>query len=134
MALNHVSIMGRIVNDIEVKSTPSGVSVTTFTLAVDSDFKGADGEKQTYWIDCVAWRQTAEFLGKYFGKGRMIAASGKLQTRTWQDKEGKNRKAVEVVADNVYFADSKQKENNGNSFGSFDTNGFEEISDDDCPF
>lgn len=140
MALNHVSIMGRLTSDIEVKSTPSGVSVTQFTLAVESDFKGADGNKQTYWIDCCAWRNTAEFLGKFMSKGRMIVVSGKLQTRTWQDKDGKNRKAVEVIADNVYFADSKQKESGNASGGfntssSFNTNEFEEVSEDfELPF
>lgn len=104
--LNHITIMGRIGTDIELRKTGSGVSVASFTVAVDRDFKNG-GEKETDWIECVAWRQTGEFIQKHFAKGRMIVASGRLQIRNWQDKEGNKRKTAEVVVDNAYFGDSK---------------------------
>jgi len=108
MALNHVSIMGRICNDIELRRTQSGAAVASFTLAVDRDFKSASGEKETDFIEVVAWKNTAEFVQKYFGKGKMAIVAGRLQTRSWTDKEGHKRKTSEVVADNVYFGDSKK--------------------------
>lgn len=95
--LNHITLMGRIGTDIELRKTGSGVSVASFTMAVDRDFKSGGGEKETDWVDCVAWRQTGEFIDKYFAKGRMIVVSGRLQIRNWQDKEGNKRKTAEVV-------------------------------------
>ena len=107
--LNHIVIMGRLTRDPELRKTGSGVSVASFTVAVDRDFSGKDGgEKETDFIDCVAWRGTAEFVSKYFTKGRMIVASGRLQLRDWTDKEGNKRRSAEVVADNCYFGDSKK--------------------------
>ena len=117
--LNRIIIMGRLVRDPELRTTQSGVSVTSFTLAVDRDFKNRDsGEKSTDFIDVVAWRQTAEFVCKYFGKGRMAVAEGRLQIRDWKDRDGNNRRSAEVVADNVYFADSKRDSAGGSdSYG-----------------
>ena len=115
MALNRVAIMGRLTRDPELRYTPSGVPVAAFTLAIERDYKPQGGERETDFIDLVVWRHTAEFVCKYFAKGRMMAVDGRLQARTYQDKEGKNRKAVEVVADNVYFGDSK-KEDAGDSY------------------
>jgi single-strand DNA-binding protein len=108
MSLNHIDIMGRMVSDPELRRTNSGVAVTSFTLAVDRDYTKDGAEKETDFIDCVAWKNTAEFVSKYFGKGRMAVASGRLQIRSWTDKEGNKRRNAEVVADNVYFADSKK--------------------------
>ena len=117
--LNRIIIMGRLVRDPELRTTQSGVSVTSFTLAVDRDFKNRDsGEKSTDFIDVVAWRQTAEFICKYFGKGRMAVAEGRLQIRDWKDRDGNNRRSAAVVADNVYFADSKRDSAGGSdSYG-----------------
>ncbi len=116
--LNRIIIMGRLVRDPELRTTQSGVSVTSFTLAVDRDFKSRDsGEKSTDFIDVVAWRQTAVFVCKYFTKGRMAVAEGRLQLRDWKDRDGNNRRSAEVVADNVYFADSK-RDSAGDSYGS----------------
>ena len=107
--LNHITIMGRLTRDPELRSTQSGVSVTSFTVAVDRDFGGRDGgERQTDFIDCVAWRQTGEFVSKYFHKGSMIVVSGRLQSRKWQDRDGNNRTNWEVIADNVYFGESRR--------------------------
>ena len=117
--LNHITIMGRLVRDPELRSTQSGTSVASFTVAVDRDFGGRDGgEKQTDFIDCVAWRQTGEFVSKYFHKGSMIVVSGKLQSRKWQDREGNNRTNWEVVADNVYFGEGR-RDNNSGDFGRY---------------
>ena len=108
MALNHITIMGRIVRDIELRHTGSGTPCASFTVAVDRDFgKNENGEKETDFIECVAWRNTAEFVNKYFSKGRMAVVSGRLQIRKWTDKDGNKRKTAEVVADQVYFGDSK---------------------------
>ena len=107
--LNHISIMGRITKDIELRRTPTGVAVASFTLAVDRDFKEKNGEKETDFIDCVAWRNTAEFVEKYFAKGRMAIVAGRLQIRSWTDKDGNKRRTAEVIADNVYFGDSKKE-------------------------
>jgi len=109
MSLNHITIMGRLTRDPEMRRTPSDVPVTAFSLAVDRDYSGKDGgEKQTDYIDCVAWRGTAEFVSKYFAKGKMAIVSGRLQIRDWTDKDGNKRRSAEVVADNVYFGDSKR--------------------------
>ena len=119
--LNHIVIMGRLTRDPELRRTGSGVAVASFTLAVDRDFgKNENGERETDFIDCVAWRQTGEFVSKYFTKGRMAVVSGRLQIRSWNDKDGNKRRTAEVVADNVYFGDSKRDEGGsyaGNSFG-----------------
>ena len=117
--LNHIVIMGRLTRDPELRRTGSGVAVASFTVAVDRDFGGRDGgEKETDFIDCVAWRQTGEFVSKYFTKGRMAVVSGRLQIRSWTDKEGNKRRTAEVVADNVYFGDSRRDgESGGNAYG-----------------
>jgi len=114
--LNHIIIMGRLTRDPELRRTGSGVAVTSFTLAVDRDFGNREsGEKETDFIDCVAWRQTGEFVDKYFSKGRMAVVSGRLQIRSWTDKEGNKRRTAEIVADNVYFGDSKRDGDIGNT-------------------
>ena len=105
--LNVVALMGRLVADPELRHTPQGVSVTTFTIAVDRSFVRQGEERQADFIDIVAWRASAEFVCKYFQKGSLITVNGRLETRTYQDKNGNNRKAFEVVADNVHFAGSK---------------------------
>ena len=120
--LNHITIMGRLTRDPELRRTGSGVAVASFTVAVDRDFGGRDGgERETDFIDCVAWRQTGEFVSKYFTKGRMIVVSGRLQIRSWTDKDGNKRRTAEVVADNCYFGDSKRDGDNssygGNTYG-----------------
>ena len=104
--LNHITIMGRMVRDPELRRTGSGVAVASFTLAVDRDFKASGGGD---FIDCVAWRQAGEFVSKYFTRGRMAVVSGRLQIRSWNDKDGNKRRTAEVVADNVYFGDSKSE-------------------------
>lgn len=107
--LNHITIMGRLTRDPEMRTTQSGVAVASFTLAVDRDFSGKDGgEKQTDFIDCTAWRHTAEFVSKYFSKGRMAVVSGRLQIDNYTDNDGNKRKAAKVIADNIYFGDSKK--------------------------
>ena len=109
--LNHITIMGRLTRDPELRYTQSQTPVASFTLAVDHDFGGRDGgEKQTDFIDCVAWRQTAEFVNKYFAKGSMAVVSGRLQIRDWTDREGGKRRSAEVVVDNMYFGESKRRE------------------------
>ena len=114
--LNHIVLMGRLVADPELRTTPSGVSVATFALACDRDFKNKQtGERETDFVNIVVWRQTAEFVSRYFTKGRMAVVEGRLQTRKYTDKEGNKRTAVEVVADNVYFGDSR-REGDGGSY------------------
>ena len=112
--LNHITVMGRLTRDPELRRTGAGIAVASFTVAVDRDF-GNNGEKETDFIDCVAWRQTGEFVDKYFSKGRMAVVSGRLQIRSWNDKDGNKRKNAEIVADNVYFGDSKSDTQNQNS-------------------
>ena len=146
--LNRIIIMGRLVRDPELRTTQSGASVTSFTLAVDRDFKSKEsGEKATDFIDVVAWRATAEFVCKYFSKGRMAVAEGRLQIREWKDKDGNPRRTAEVIAENVYFGDSKRDgatsggdPNPGSDVygygvppepGAGASSGFSEISDDD---
>lgn len=108
--LNHIAIMGRLTRDPELRRTQSGTAVSSFTLAVDRDFSGKDGgEKETDFIDCVAWRSTGEFASKYFTMGRMAVVSGRLQIRSWTDKDGNKRRTAEVIVDNMYFADSKKE-------------------------
>lgn len=107
--LNHIVIMGRLTRDPDLRYTQSQLPVVSFTLAVDRDFSGKDGgEKQTDFIDCVAWRSTAEFVNKYFAKGSMAAVSGRLQLRDWTDREGSKRRSAEVIVDNIYFGGSKK--------------------------
>ena len=117
--LNHITIMGRLTRDPELRRTGSGVAVASFTVAVDRDFFGRDGgERETDFIDCVAWRNSGEFVAKYFTKGSMIVVSGRLQIRSWTDKEGNKRRTAEVVADNCYFGESRRSEG-GSSAGSY---------------
>ena len=106
--LNKIIIMGRLTRDPELRRTGSGTAVTSFSLAVDRDFKSQNGEKETDFIDVVAWRSTAEFVSKYFTKGRMAVVEGRLQIRDWTDRDGGKRRSAEVIADNVYFGDSKR--------------------------
>ena len=114
--LNHITIMGRLTRDPELRRTGSGIAVASFTLAVDRDFSPKDGgERETDFIDCVAGRQTGEIVSKYFTKGRMAVVSGRLQIRNWNDKDGNKRRSAEVVADNVYFGDSKRDDQGGSS-------------------
>ena len=116
--LNHIVIMGRLTRDPELRRTGSGIAVASFSLAVDRDFgKAESGEREPDFIDCVAWRQTGEFVSKYFTKGRMAVVSGRLQIRSWTDKDGNKRRTAEVVADNVYFGDSKRENEGGNAYG-----------------
>ena len=112
--LNHITIMGRMVRNPELRRTGSGIAVANFTVAVDRDFADKQsGEKETDFIDCVAWRQTGEFVSKFFGKGKLIVVSGRLQIRSWNDKDGNKRRTAEVVADNCYFAESKKDSDGG---------------------
>ena len=112
--LNHITVMGRLTRDPEMRTTQSGVSVVSFTVACDRDFGGRDGgERRTDFIDCVAWRSTGEFVSKYFHKGSMIVVSGRLQSRKWQDREGNNRTSWEINADNVYFGESRRDSDSG---------------------
>ena len=106
--LNKIIIMGRLTRDPELRHTQSGTAVASFSLAVDRDFKSQNGEKETDFIDVVAWRKSAEFVSRYFAKGRMAVVEGRLQIRPWQDRDGNKRRSAEVVADNVYFGDSKR--------------------------
>ena len=118
--LNKIIIMGRLTRDPELRRTQSGTAVTSFSIACDRDFKSQSGEKETDFIDVVAWRNTAEFVSKYFSKGRMAVVEGRLQIRDWTDRDGGKRRSAEVVADNVYFGDSKRDsggEYGGSSFG-----------------
>ena len=142
--LNHIVLMGRLTRDPELRYTQSQLPVVSFSIACDRDFGGRDGaEKQTDFIDIVAWRSTAEIVSKFFTKGSMAVVSGRLQIRDWTDREGNKRRSAEVVADNVYFGDSKRREEGGNtyrsapadSFRSFDAapaaSAFSELSDTD---
>ena len=114
--LNKIVLMGRLTRDPELRRTGSGTAVTSFSLAVDRDYKSQNGEKETDFIDIVAWRSTAEFVSKYFSKGRMAVVEGRLQIRDWTDNNGNKRRNAEVVADNVYFGDSKR--DSGNDYNS----------------
>lgn len=139
--LNRIIIMGRMARDPELRHTQSGTAVSSFTLAVDRDFKDKQtGEKVTDWVDVVAWRNTAEFVSRYFTKGRMAVVEGRLQMRDWTDKDGNKRRTAEVVADSVYFGDSKRDGESsyqgGYSSGGYQaqeqpTNEFQELQDED---
>ena len=114
--LNHIVIMGRLVRDPELRRTGSGVAVASFRVAVDRDFAPKDGgERKADFIDCVAWRQTGEFISKYFAKGRMIVVDGRLEMRDWTDKDGNKRTSAEIVVANAYFGDSKRDSEGGSS-------------------
>ena len=116
--LNRIILMGRLTRDPELRHTQQGTPVATFSLAVDRDFKGRDGgERATDFIDIVAWRNTADFVSKYFTKGRMAVVEGRLQIREWTDRDGGKRRSAEVIADNVYFGDSKREGDSGGSYG-----------------
>lgn len=136
--LNQITLMGRLTRDPELRRTQSGTAVASFSLAVDRDYSGKDGgEKETDFIDCVAWRSTAEFISKYFSKGRMAVVTGRLQIRPWTDKDGNKRRAAEVVVDSAYFGDSKRDSDTANSasapaYAAPAANNFEVIEDDDA--
>ena len=115
--LNKAILMGRLVVEPELRHTPNSVPVLSFTLAVDRTY-AKDGKRETDFIDIVAWRSTAEFISKYFRKGQLIALSGSIQTRNWEDKDGKKRKSVEVVADEAYFAEPK-RQSDGQDFSAY---------------
>lgn len=136
MSLNRITIMGRLTRDPELRRTQSGAPVTSFTMAVDRDFKSQSGDKETDFIDVVAWRNTAEFAAKYFTKGRMAIASGRLQIRDWQDNNGNKRRSAEVIADSIYFGDSKPQDAQPAVHAvNVDASDFDEIEDDpDFPF
>ena len=115
--LNHITLMGRLVSDPELRRTGTGIAVASFRIAVDRDFTPKDGgERKADFINCVAWRQTGEFISKYFSKGRMIVVDGRLEMRDWTDKEGNKRTTAEVIVDNAYFGDSKRDSDNGGSY------------------
>lgn len=142
--LNHITLMGRLTRDPELRHTQTGTPVASFSLAVERDFSSRDtGEKTTDFIDVVVWRNTAEFVSKYFVKGQLVAVSGRLQIRDWKDKDGNNRRSAEVVADNCYFAESK-KSGGAQSYSDYESpaasyanampapqSDFAEIDDDD---
>jgi single-strand DNA-binding protein len=111
--------MGRLVRDPELRRTQSGIAVTTMRIAVDRDYKGPDGAKQADFFDVVAWRNTAEFVSRYFAKGRMMIVDGRLQTREWTDRDNNRRTSIEIVADNIYFGDSRRDAPNGESYGGY---------------
>ena len=117
--LNHIVLMGRLTRDPELRRTGSGVAVASFTLAVDRDYAAQGAEKETDFVDIVAWRNTAEFVSKYFAKGRMAVVTGRLQIRNWTDKEGNKRRSAEVVADNVYFGESKRGSEGTSNYSSY---------------
>ena len=147
--LNRIILMGRLTRDPELRHTGSGTAVASFSLAVDRDFRDkATNQKTTDFIDIVAWRQTGEYVAKYFTKGRMAVVEGRLQMRDWQDRDGNKRRSAEVVADNVYFADSRRDGEGqmgggyspapssyappmNQGFGSAPVSDFAELSDDD---
>ena len=147
--LNCVTLMGRLTADPEVRTTTTGKSVCTFSIAVDRSFAKAGEQRQTDFINIVAWENTANFISRYFAKGSMIAIQGYIQTRTYEDKNGNKRKAVELVADNVSFCGSKNETGSGSSFtrddsfmsaqpapsySTADEGDFKEIPEDDLPF
>lgn len=135
--LNKIFIMGRMVRDPELRRTQSGTAVASFTLAVDRDFRDKQtGERATDFIDVVAWRQTGEFVSQYFAKGRMAIVDGRLQLRDWTDKEGNKRRSAEVVADNMYFGDSKKDGDGANTSRPYNApaqpkSEFADLTDDD---
>ncbi len=133
MSLNHIDIMGRLTKAPELRYTAQGTPVTSFTLAVDRDYQSGGNERQADFIDCVAWRQTAEFVSKYFSKGSMAIVIGRLQIRDWEDKNGGKRRSAEVMADSVYFGESK-KRGDGVNVEPPKLEKMEEDDDGDLPF
>lgn len=129
--LNRIILIGRLTRDPELRRTQNGTAVTSFSIAVDRDFKNKDtGEKSTDFIDIVAWRQTAEFVCDYFSKGRMAVVEGRLQIRDWTDKDGNKRRSAEVLADNIYFGDSKRDANSDS--GDYSTpQSYNEVDEDE---
>ena len=145
--LNKVILIGRFTRDPELRSTPQGTSTCSFSLAVDRNYQSAGGERQTDFINCVAWRQTAEFISKYFQKGNLICVEGSIQTRSWKDNDGNNRYATDVVVDRTYFVESKKSAQSSSFAPSMDTPVFNDSpfgnlgdpiaplgTDDDLPF
>lgn len=122
--LNHITIMGRLTRDPELRRTAAGTPVASFSVAVDRDRAPEGQERETDFIDCVAWRGTGEFVSKYFTKGRMIVVAGRLQIRSWTDNEGNKRRSAEIVAENVYFGDSK-KESGEETYGDYQNSGYQ---------
>ena len=129
--LNKIILMGRLTRDPELRRTESGTAVCSFSIAVDRDFKSKNGEKETDFIDIVAWRATAEFVSKYFTKGRMAVVEGRLQIRDWTDKDGNKRRRAEVIANNVYFGDSKRDPESDAQYGNDEQEQFSELTDQD---
>lgn len=134
--LNKIIIMGRLGKDPELRHTQNGKPVASFSLAVDRDYKDQSGNRETDWIDVVAWNNTAEYVSKYFTKGRVAVVSGRLQIRAWTDKDGNKRRNAEVVADNIYFGDSqKAQQSGGDAPGEFVPGEFADLpGDGDLPF
>lgn len=137
MSLNRIILQGRLGSDPELRTTPTGTEVATVNIAVDRDRKDANGERQSDWVSIIAWKGTAKFLSQYFQKGRVMIVEGRLQMRNWTDKDGNKRTSAEVVADNIYFGDSKQdpmvglvKNMGGTSYEAAPTGGFAELADD----
>nr|DAV91241.1 MAG TPA: Single strand binding protein [Caudoviricetes sp.] len=130
--LNHITIMGRLTRDPELRHTQTGTAVASFTLAVDRDFKDkSTGDRATDFIDVVSWRQTGEFVSRYFTKGRMAVVEGRLQIRDWTDKDGNKRRSAEVIANNVYFGDSKRDSGSDYQYGNDEQEQFSELTDED---
>lgn len=133
--LNHITLAGRLVRDPELRRTQNGTAVASFTLACERDFKNESGDREVDFIDCVAWRKTAELVSGYFTKGRMAIVSGRMQIRGWTDKDGNRRKSAEILVDNIYFGDSKPQAEEAATEAT-GAEPYSEISEDDdlCPF
>ena len=129
--LNHIVLMGRLTRDPELRHTGNGTAVASFSLAVDRDYKGQSGEKETDFVDIVAWRSTADFVSKFFTKGRMTVVEGRLQLRDWTDKDGGKRRSAEVVAEHGYFGDSKQRFESDTASAPPASGDFREIPEDE---
>ena len=132
--LNRIVLMGRLTRDPELRHTGSGLAVASFSLSVDRDYKGQSGEKETDFVDIVAWRSTADFVSKFFTKGRMAVVEGRLQIRDWKDKDGNNRRSAEVVAEHVYIGDSKQRSESDTPPASGDFREIPEDEEGEMPF
>ena len=128
--LNHITLAGRLVRDPELRRTQNGTAVASFTLACERDFKNEDGDREVDFIDCVAWRKTAELVSGYFTKGRMAIVSGRMQIRGWTDKYGNRRKSAEILVDNIYFGDSKPQAE-GAAMEATGAEPYSEIAEDD---
>lgn len=129
--LNHITLMGRLTRDPELRRTQNGTAVASFTIAVERDGKGPNGEKQTDFIDIVVWGASAEFVSKYFAKGRMAIVDGRLQIREWKDRDGNKRRSAEVSAEHIYFGDSKRDESASNIVYAAPDTELEELTGDD---